>query len=205
MSWRWPSLLLLSALVVATVWAAGFTAYSHDARIKARKPPGADGIVVLTGGADRIETGLQLLAEGVAPMLLVSGVGRGAEMAELAKRVKLDPAVVGDRITLGREATTTIGNAAEAAAWAHQNGMRKLIVVTAGYHMPRALLEIGRSLPEVTLYPVPVQPPAMRGRIDIAAIRLLAGEYDKLLAVRLGLSPGAVVGATKGLRRGVKP
>ena len=66
--------------------------------------------------------------------------------------------------------------------------MRRLILVTAGYHMPRALLEIGRALPGVTIYPVPVQPPALRGRLDFATMRLLASEYDKLLAVRLGLT-----------------
>ena len=42
--------------------------------------------------------------------------------------------------------------------------MHSLIVVTAGYHMPRALAELRRALPDVTLYPVPVQPPAMRAR-----------------------------------------
>ena len=66
--------------------------------------------------------------------------------------------------------------------------MRRLIVVTAGYHMPRALLEIGRALPGVALYPAPVQPPAMRGPLDLGTARLLANEYDKLLAVRLGLT-----------------
>jgi hypothetical protein len=54
--------------------------------------------------------------------------------------------------------------------------------------MPRALIEIGRSLPGVRLFPVPVQPPALRRRIDFATLRLLATEYDKLVAVRLGLS-----------------
>jgi hypothetical protein len=33
-----------------------------------------------------------------------------------------------------------------------------------------------------------VQPPALRGRLDFTTMRLLASEYDKLLAVRLGLT-----------------
>ena len=200
MIWRWPALFLLFTLGLATAWATGFTAYCHNARLKASAPHAADGIVVLTGGADRIETALRLLAQGTAPALLVSGVGRGIDLAELAKRVHLDPTAIEDRVTLGREATTTIGNAAETASWARQNGVQTLIVVTAGYHMERALLELGRSLPWVSLVPVPVQPPAMRGRMDVATIRLLALEYDKLLAVRLGVNAVVTPVLSKGAR-----
>ena len=66
--------------------------------------------------------------------------------------------------------------------------MRSLLVVTAGYHMPRALLEIGRALPEEILYPVPVQPPALRGPGGVGTARLLAVEYTKWLAAHLGLA-----------------
>ncbi len=176
--------VLLAPLLLGAAWAVGFDAYDRESRRVAPAPEPADGIVVLTGGADRIERALHLLAEGKAPALLVSGVGRGAEMAELAHRVQLDPATLGDRVTLGHLATTTVGNAAETAAWARRNGVHRLIVVTAGYHMPRALREIGHDLPGVELLPDPVQPPAMRGPPDPATLRLLANEYDKLLAVR---------------------
>jgi hypothetical protein len=40
----------------------------------------------------------------------------------------------------------------------------------------------------VTLYPMPVRPPALRGRMEFATVRMLATEYDKYLAVRLGLT-----------------
>lgn len=177
------ALLLLGAL-----WAFGFARFNRDIRQPVPVAGGADGIVVLTGGAERIETAMRLLAEDRAPVLLVSGVGRGTELAEMAHRIHLDPASLGSRVTLGRSATDTVGNAAETAAWAHANSVRRLIVVTAGYHMPRALIEIGHALPGVALLPAPVQPPAMRGRVDFATVRLLANEYDKLLAVQLGLT-----------------
>ncbi|MBV8915144.1 MAG: YdcF family protein [Acetobacteraceae bacterium] len=179
----------LTALIcLGALWAVGFARFNHVIRRAAPVPPRADGIVALTGGADRIETALRLLADDRAPVLLVSGVGRGTELAEMAHRVRLDPAALGARVTLGRSATDTVGNAAETAAWAQANNVRRLIVVTAGYHMPRALLEIGHALPGVALYPVPVQPPAMRGPLDFATARLLASEYDKLLAVQFGLT-----------------
>ena len=182
LGWLGAGLLGLAAL-----WGVGFAGFSHTARQPGPPPPLADGIVALTGGADRIETALRLLANGHAPLLLVSGVARGTDLAEVAHRVRLDPAQLAGRVTLGREATTTWGNAAETAAWARSHAIRRLIVVTAGYHMPRALLEIRRALPDVALYPVPVLPPALRGAMDGATVRMLASEYDKLLAVRFGL------------------
>jgi len=188
MRWGVVTPALAAVLVLGALWSFGFARFNSQVRRPAPAPPQADGIVVLTGGADRIETALRLLAEGHAPVLLVSGVGRGTELGEMARRVHLDPAALGARVTLGRTATDTVGNAAETAAWARANHVQRLIVVTAGYHMPRALLEIGHALPGVALHPAPVQPPAMRGRLDFATARLLASEYDKLLAVQIGLT-----------------
>ena len=176
-------MLLMAA---AALWGAGFVWFNQLAW-QPGVPPAADGIVVLTGGAERIETALRLLSEGAAPLLLVSGVAKGVDVDDLIRRAPgLKPTA--DRVTLGRDATTTLGNAAEAAAWAREHGMASLVVVTAGYHMPRALLEIGRALPGVVLHPVPVLSPAMRGEGEAAMVRVLAVEYNKWLAVRLGLA-----------------
>ena len=194
---RWPDRLrqaaaALSAALLAcsASWGIGFAWFEHSARQPGPAlPDSADGIVVLTGGADRIETALTLLADGRAPLLLVSGVARGADLPELARRVRLDPARIAGQVTLGRAATTTVGNSTETAQWALAHGLRRLIVVTAGYHMPRALLELRRGLPGAELYPAPVIPPALRGGIGPATARMLASEYDKLIAVRLHLAP----------------
>lgn len=178
---------LLIAAVLALVWCAGFAWFLRTAWADAQPPPQADGIVALTGGAGRVETALRLLADGRARLLLVSGVGGAAEFSELAQRAGVDPHLAG-RVTLGRAAASTRGNAAEAADWARGNAIRSLIVVTAGYHMPRALAELGRTLPDVTLHPMPVQPPGLLGGNQAALLRLLAGEYTKYLAAELGLS-----------------
>ena len=177
-------------LAAAAAWGIGFAVFEAGAHRRGPPVPAqADGIVVLTGGADRIETALRLLAEGRAPLLLVSGVARGADLAELTGRIRLDAAAVAGQVTLGREATTTVGNGLETAHWAQAHGLHRLIVVTAGYHMPRALLELRRVLPGVEFYPVSVQSPALRRGADLATARMLATEYDKLIAVRLGLAP----------------
>ena len=57
---------------------AGFVWFAIDARRPEPIPPRAGGIVVLTGGAGRIELGLRLLAEQRADLLLISGTGPGA-------------------------------------------------------------------------------------------------------------------------------
>jgi uncharacterized SAM-binding protein YcdF (DUF218 family) len=59
-------------------------------------------------------------------------------------------------VDLGFSAVDTIGNARETAAWARANKFRRLIVVTADYHMPRAILELKGALPEGQLQAYPV-------------------------------------------------
>lgn len=190
--WRgWAELALgagsATLLALGAAWGVGFARFNNDAHVLREPPVIADGIVVLTGGADRIDTALHLLADGRAPLLLVSGVSGGAELADLTRRVPLDPAQA-VRVTLGRTAQSTLGNAAETTHWVRALGIQRLIVVTAGYHMPRALLELRHALPDVELHPVPVQSPALRGASPAATVRLLSNEYTKLLAVRLGLT-----------------
>jgi uncharacterized SAM-binding protein YcdF (DUF218 family) len=192
--------VLLTVLGLGCAWSAGFAWFLHVAVATTAPPPSADGIVVLTGGAERVETALRLLADGRARLLLVSGVGGAAEFNELARRAGVAPTLA-PRVTLGRAAASTRGNAAETADWARAHALRSLIVVTAGYHMPRALAELGRAMPDVALYPVPVLSPALRAERDAATLRLLAGEYTKWLATEAGLS--ALVSRTE--ERGQPP
>ena len=168
-------------------WAAGFAWFLHGAAAPAPVPARADGIVVLTGGADRIATGIRLLQEGRGRVLLISGVGHNAELASLTRGAGVDAETLAGRITLGRMATSTTGNADETASWVASQGLHSLLVVTASYHMPRALTELQRRLPDTGLYAVPVVPPALRLG-GLSTWRLLAREYTKWLAAELGLA-----------------
>ncbi len=190
---------LLAALLAAlpVLPAAGFLWFLRAAAAPPADPERrADGIAVLTGGADRVETGLRLLLEDEAARLIVSGAHRDATLADLARVAGLAPDAVervADRVTLGRAAASTRGNAAEVAAWARDGGVRSVRVVTAGYHMPRALLELRRAMPpDAALLPHPVVPASLRGGpAGPRAWRLLFGEYLKLVGAWLGLArPG---------------
>ncbi len=185
------AVLAASLSMLALAWFAGFAWFAYGAVRAAPPVPVSDGIVVLTGGAGRIEAALDLLVEGRARLMLISGVSERLELQEVVHAAgrTLPPALAG-RISLGHSATSTVGNALETAAWARANGLRSLIVVTAGYHMRRALAEIGTALPEASLHPDPVQPRAL-SRPRLGVLRLLAAEYVKWLAVELGLTGSA--------------
>jgi uncharacterized SAM-binding protein YcdF (DUF218 family) len=169
-------------------WLAGLVWFIRLAETPAAPPPTADGIVVLTGGSHRIEQGLHLLAQHQAPLLLVSGVLPGTEAARLARAAGIDPAVVAGRVTLGQSAISTRGNALETVDWVQRHHLRSLIVVTAFYHMPRALAELRRALPATTLYASPVAPDPQSTR----TLMLLASEYAKFLIVQLDIPRGAL-------------
>lgn len=183
---RW---LLRVVLGLAGLWLAGFVVFLVSV-FTAEPPnplPPADGIVALTGGDNRIGAALGLLSEHQAPLLLISGAGRGTYLGDFTADDAAAITRYASAITLGHMAGTTHGNALEAAAWAKAHNMRSLIIVTADYHMPRALQEMHQELPGVTLIPDPVRPPAMRKMISLPTLRLLAGEYTKYLTVRVGL------------------
>jgi len=174
-------------LAIGVAWAVGFAWFVQLAARPVETVPHADGIVAFTGGPERVETALRLLAAGRADRLLLSGIGGGAELAELAHRAGVDPQPLAARVTIDRSAATTRANAAETAVWARAGGIRSILVVTADYHMPRALSELARALPEATLYPLPVVPPDRPER-GAVPLRLMAEEYVKFLASAAGLS-----------------
>lgn len=191
--WRALRLGTLGLATALAAWLSGFAVYlARLPDLPAAPRPSGGGIVVLTGGAGRIAEGLRLLEADPDARLLVSGVHPGTLLAELERPPGLDMAALAARVTLGREALSTRGNAEEAAAWARAEGLSTLVVVTAGYHMPRALLLLRRVLPDVRLVPHPVTPPALREPrwwLRPALLRLAAAEYTKLLAAWAGYAP----------------
>ncbi|MBL8837857.1 MAG: YdcF family protein [Alphaproteobacteria bacterium] len=174
---------MLSGFAIA--WCVGFAWFAEDMpREPASQDTSADGIVVLTGGASRLRAGLDLLAAGRGRKLFVSGVYRGVDVSELLRVARQRPDAVECCIVLGHEADNTRGNAIETRDWAGREGFASLVVVTANYHMRRALLEFRRAMPEMRLVPHAVAPEAFR-RSDWwqwpGTLSLIAIEYTKYL------------------------
>jgi uncharacterized SAM-binding protein YcdF (DUF218 family) len=192
--------LLLAAIVL---WGAGLLAF-----VAAIPQPGSsadadrptDGIIVLTGGSDRLAEGFRLLDRRLAKKLLISGVAQGVTLEQLIDRL-------GDRkesvpsaaelaccVTLGYAAASTVGNAEESADWLRKNGASSVRLVTANYHMLRSQLEFRRAMPDILVIANPVFPAEVRDRywfVKPHTLLLLTNEYHKYLIALARDLPGA--------------
>jgi uncharacterized SAM-binding protein YcdF (DUF218 family) len=163
-----------AAAFLAMVYAFGFLWFAAALP----QPVGdvrTDAVVVPTGGPGRITRGLELLAQGQARAMLVTGVDREVKPDEFAAEYDVSPATMECCVTLGFAAVDTRSNAAETAAWAREGRYRSLRLVTTDWHMRRAAAELARALPaDVTIVrdAVPSRP----------RLRVLFLEYNKLLA-----------------------
>lgn len=150
-------LVLVGLLMCGFLLATGFIFFANSIeRHEASLTPQADGIVVLTGGGERIGDGIRLLAQGAGKRLLISGVNAQTKPAEVARNSPDRQHLFSCCIDLGYRAINTIGNAIEARDWARQHGFKRLAIVTSAYHMPRTLGEFAAVLPDATLIAHPV-------------------------------------------------
>lgn len=154
--------LTIIFILVAGLWASGLFWFVKTAREYQNTPAQTmetDAIVVLTGGSNRLPTGFELLEQGKAEKLFISGVYQGVEVAELMKLWKdLPDKRLECCVVLGYEANNTTGNAAETAAWLEKENYKSFYLVTATYHMKRALLEFDDLAKNHTIIPYPVTP-----------------------------------------------
>jgi uncharacterized SAM-binding protein YcdF (DUF218 family) len=154
----------------------------------------ADGIVVLTGGALRVDQAIDLLKNGRAKRLLISGVNPGTSIATLSRLTATDRAWFDCCVDLDYEALNTIGNAEMADLWARNLGFKELILVTSDYHMPRTLLEFDRFAHVSVIRPYPVARSDLWSTPSLPTsfgLKVLLTEYAKFLATRLRLAVGA--------------
>jgi uncharacterized SAM-binding protein YcdF (DUF218 family) len=170
-----------------------FIIFAQSLRAGPENVPQADGIVVFTGTSPvRIETGLKLLAAGKGQRLLISGLYENQDFDMILAMAGADGARLRCCIDLDYRATNTVGNTQETALWTDVHEFSSLIVVTSSHHMPRAFLELRRTLPTTSLSAYPVLPPNVRLDYWYAypgTMALLLGEYMRYLYVLSGL-PG---------------
>jgi uncharacterized SAM-binding protein YcdF (DUF218 family) len=190
-------------LVLLGLYVLGFVVFVERLPKTPRVVEQVDAIVALTGGDTRLDAAVTLFETGVGERLLISGVHPETTKAEL-KKLARGGARFDCCADLGYAAEDTHGNAEETAAWVRFHRYRRLLVVTARYHMPRSFIEFHAAMPEVTLVPYPVEPESINLEgwwHDLRALRVLNGEYVKYLAVRaisaVGLEPRTLDGGTE--------
>ena len=146
-------------ILLLGLWLGGLAWFAGELpREVADSTTQSDAIVVLTGGSGRLRQGLDLLAQGQAKKLFVSGVYHGVDVRELLAIVQDSPQELECCVALGYEADNTRGNAIETAQWIREQGYGSLRLVTASYHMPRSLKEFRHALPTSTIIPHAVFP-----------------------------------------------
>lgn len=144
------------------------------------EPARTDAIVVLTGGAGRISRGLQLMEDGMAERMLISGADSAVRPRELAAEYGVPRRLFACCIDLGYEAVDTRSNAEETARWLTTHRYRTVRLVTAEWHMHRARMELVAALHapiDIVGDAVPSNPP----------IGMLVREYNKYLVRRVAL------------------
>jgi uncharacterized SAM-binding protein YcdF (DUF218 family) len=170
-------LLLLRAFYLVffltIVWAFGFAGFVVSIRGIEQTESRADGIVVLTGGVGRIDEGFRILIAGRGNRLLISGVDQNINNKTILAVFGQDQALWDCCVDAGRQATNTMTNALEAAAWANNKGYASLILITSDYHMPRSLNVFQNYADNLTIIPHPV-----KAEVSPLALSL---EYDKYL------------------------
>jgi uncharacterized SAM-binding protein YcdF (DUF218 family) len=187
---RRAALLLVTGLPALAVagFSLGFLGFLGQIE---QQPPArvehAAGMVVLTGGADRVADAIELFSKGYADRLLITGVNAAITKSEIARLNPRARDLIECCVDLGYEAVNTVGNAREARVWAEQNRISpSLIVVTSNYHMPRAMAELRREMPAYDLRAYPVVTLRMRDAgwwRSLHAARVLGTEYLKYVVV----------------------
>ena len=176
--------IILCVLLVAT---AGFASFAENSR-KIIRPANlsVDGIVVLTGGPERIPTAVRLLERKTAKRLLISGVYPATTARQLSQITQAESSLFKCCVDLDKRAPDTRGNAVEAADWAAKHKFRKIAVVTSDYHILRAIVEFSRAMPNVELVAYPVtSSDAGKPARSFSMLRLWINEYIKYLLALL--------------------
>lgn len=186
---RW---VVFTGFACFAIWSYGLNYYVKNLPTQPSEDQSVtDGIVIFTGGSMRLGAAIDLLNQGKAERMMVSGVGGGAGLdilLMLSGKLPDNILELKNRIDLGYEAKSTRGNAIEVEKWVQEHNYKTIRLVTANYHMPRSYFELSKVMPDVKIIQNPVFPEDvkfenwwMRG----VTKRIMFSEYNKYLASRV--------------------
>ena len=147
---------LIGLAVVVVVIIIGLTMYLAPDDLAKCSGPGsgecamADAIVAVSGGDTdaRTDEAIRLYKQKWSSLLIMSGAAAdktGLSNAEAMKRRALSQGVPDKNIIIEDHSETTKQNAVEVKSVITARKMKRIILVTSGYHMRRAQLEFSAS------------------------------------------------------------
>jgi uncharacterized SAM-binding protein YcdF (DUF218 family) len=114
----------------------------------------ADCAVVLTGGAQRVREGFDLLIRGSIQKLIISGVNPQAELRDIFPLWPYHGHLKEADVILEKFSQTTYGNAQQSLALVEALRCRDVVLVTGRLHMYRALSTFQAEFPPaITIQP----------------------------------------------------
>ncbi len=123
-------------------------------------PPAAAGLLPnLSDSVDRLEAGIVLQQAGRAPLLVFTGgripwEGRVRVEGEDARAQAIGRGVPAEKILVTREVVNTADEARAVAHLVREHRWRRVILVTSGWHMPRAAYLFKREGVDCIVFPV---------------------------------------------------
>jgi uncharacterized SAM-binding protein YcdF (DUF218 family) len=192
--------ILKLTVVLSLVWLCGIfifiTQIPDDYSIPMED---TDAVVVLTGGALRLEEGLAIFSVFNNKKLLISGTGNGVTAKALLDIANSQHLLdkVGAEVVLGNLATSTITNAYETKVFMDLNGFSSLRLVTSNYHMPRSKLIFEYVMPEKKIIYHSVYSINFRkagNYISFRSFMMVAGEYNKYLMTLVIIADETLLG-----------
>lgn len=211
--WRWAFTFIAIGAFVCVGLALGFIQFANHKVTRTADPAGfppADGIVVVTGGQERIERSFELLLHDAGERLLISGVGLCITKEGVRYYLGNDDS---DKaiarfdccVDLDRKAADTFGNARATKDWAATHGYDRVIIVTSAFHMARTSLIFKSAMPDIDFIPYPVVPKAYHGVEwwqDRGIINVMIREYGKFLLTWADLKRRIILGRISGITSG---
>ena len=136
-----------AASLILLLYALGFVVFAVTLGTPAgADAPKTDAVVVLTGAPGRLEQGLDVLSQGKARRLLLSGVDPAVTKADIVRLVPREGKLVRCCVYLDSAPVDTRTNAEDTRRWLDRHGHKSLRLVTSDWHMRRARYEFRKAL-----------------------------------------------------------
>ncbi len=155
---KWPFLIFLTVVIASiTIFFKELRKISNQPIQSWTEEVSADCGVVLTGGANRVKEGFDLLSRGQIKKLILSGVYANAQLREIFPQWPFYGEVREKDVILDRRSGTTYGNAQQTLPIVEAIGCRDLVLVTSNSHMYRAQKTFKAIYPTtIPIYPLAV-------------------------------------------------